>query len=822
MIDPEAVMKVQNMCRFSLVATIAISFVTNCVADDSKHARSTSLSIKQVAIDDEFWSPKLKTYRTVTIPDCFAKFDNDRGGAMNNFDRVRDGKTGYHAGPEWYDGLIYEMIRGSADFLAASPDAELEKQLDGYIDRIAAAAEKDPDGYINTWTQLISPKLRWGLNGGNDVQQHEVYNAGCLVEAGVHYYLATGKPKLLQVATKLANHMCDIMGSPPKLNVVPGHSVSEEAFVKLYVLYRDQPKLKEQMPFAVDEKRFLDLAEFWIENRGNHEGRRDFGAYAQDHLPVLQQATIEGHAVRATLLCVGMTAAALVDDRDDYVKTAERLWDNMVHRRMYVIGGLGAVAGHEGFGPDYILPNNGYLETCAAIGAAFFHQNMSLLTSDAKYVDEFERALYNAVLPGVSLKGDSYFYENPLEAGPQRKRWDWHDCPCCPPMFLKIMGALPGYIYSQRDDAVLVNLFVGSRAYVELKDGTKLKIRQTTRYPWDRTVRISVDPETESEFTVAVRLPGWCDAPALKLNDQPIADMEKVRGYAEIRRRWKSRDTIDLTLPMPIRRIKSHPKVEANVGRVALQRGPLIYCLEGVDNEGQVRNRVIPADAPLNAVPRNDLLGGIVTIEGQSLTARRGEWPDTLYQNENDAIRTEKSEFTAIPYFANANRRQGEMQVWIAEDPAFARPSPNPTLASRAIPTASHCWQNDTVTALNDQNEAKTSDDMSVPRFTWWNHRGTKEWVQYTFANPETVSAAEVYWWDESRIKAHCRVPQSWKLLYLDEGGDWKPVSGVTSYGVEMDKYNRVTFDKVKTKALKIEVELQPEWSSGILEWKLE
>lgn len=409
-------------------------------ADEARPHRLTPVPIPQVIIQDDFWSPKLKVWREVTIPDCLTKFENDRGGAINNFDRIRDGKTGGHAGPEWYDGLIYEMIRGSADFLAAGRDAVLEKRLDGYIERIVAAAAKDPNGYLNTWTQLMAPQKRWGLNGGNDVFQHDVYNAGAMIEAAVHYYRATGKTRLLQVATKLANHMADVMGPPPKKNVVPGHSLSEEALVKLYLLFRDKPELKSQMPVPVDEQRFLELAEFWIENRGNHQGRQSYGTYAQDHKPVLQQETIEGHAVRATLLCTGLTATAVVNGREDYFTAARRLWKNMVERRMYVIGGLGAIAGHEGFGPDYVLPNNGYLETCAAIGAGFFHHNMNLAFADARYADELERVLYNGILSGVSLKGDTYFYENPLEAGKDRKRWAWHGCPCCPPMFLKIMG----------------------------------------------------------------------------------------------------------------------------------------------------------------------------------------------------------------------------------------------------------------------------------------------------------------------------------------------------------------------------------------------
>ncbi|MHB1036903.1 MAG: beta-L-arabinofuranosidase domain-containing protein [Pirellulales bacterium] len=280
-------------------------------AEPAPH-RLTPVPIEQVTVEDDFWSPKRKVWQEVTIADCFTKFENDRGGAINNFDRVRDGKTGAHAGPEWYDGLIYEMIRGTADFLLAHPDAGIQKRLDGYVARIAAAAAKDPNGYLNTWTQLMAPDKRWGLNGGNDVQQHEVYNFGAMVEAAVHLHQATGRTSLLGVAVKMANHACDVIGPSPKANVVPGHALPEEALGKLYLLFRAHPELKKDMPVPVDENRYLQLAQFWIENRGNHQGRRNYGAYDQDHKPVFQQETLEGHAVRATLMGTGDTTNNLV------------------------------------------------------------------------------------------------------------------------------------------------------------------------------------------------------------------------------------------------------------------------------------------------------------------------------------------------------------------------------------------------------------------------------------------------------------------------------------------------------------------------------
>jgi DUF1680 family protein len=673
-----------NRPHRQLFAAIILGlFVASVSARDTGVHRLIPVPNQNVVLEDEFWSPKRKVWREVTIPDCFNKFEKD--GALSNFDKIRDGIGGEHGGPPWYDGLIYEMIRGCADFLASQRDPVLEARLDGYIERIAAAAARDPGGYLNTYTQLKEPSHRWGLNDGNDNWQHDVYNAGAMIEAAVHYYRATGKTRLLQTATKLANHMTEVMGPSPRKNVVPGHSLGEEALVKLYVLFKEQPQLRSQMPVPVAEQRYLELAEFWIENRGNHEGRKSYGTYGQDHQPVLQQETIEGHAVRATLLCTGLAAAASVTGREDYLAAAQRLWENMVERRMYIIGGLGAIAGHEGFGPDYVLPNNGYLETCAAIGAGFFHHNMNLALADSRYADELERVLFNGVLSGVSLKGDSYFYENPLEAGKNRHRWAWHSCPCCPPMFLKIMGALPSYIYAQEANELYVNQFIGNRAKVTV-NGTQVMLKLKTRYPWDGKIKLSIDPASAAEFGVNLRVPAWCNDARLRLNGVAVLPIEKVNGYARLKRKWRRGDVIELSLPMPVQRIKANPKVEADTGRVALQRGPLIYCLEAVDNRGHVRNLVIPPDAELVAQNEPRLLGGVTVIQGQALALSRAAWPDTLYVPVAGVPGAARFRFTAIPYYANANRDAGEMMVWMAEAPNQAVPLASPTVAVQLQP----------------------------------------------------------------------------------------------------------------------------------------
>jgi DUF1680 family protein len=491
--------------KWSLLILFAAVAPAMIAAQEAMPHGISPVPIKQVAIEDDFWTPKLKVWHEVTIPDCFAKFEQD--GALANFDKIRDGKVGEHGGPPWDDGLIYEMIRASADILAVHPDPKLEARLDGYIQRIAAAAVRDTNGYLNTYTQLKEPTHHWGLNGGNDRWQHDLYNAGALVDAAVHYYRATGKTELLEVAAKYANHMADVMGPSPKRNLIPGHALGEEALVKLYRLFQEQPQLKLRLSVPVDEQRYLALAQFWIDARGHHEGRTDLGAYDQDEIPVLQQQTIEGHAVRAMLLCSGLVAAGEASDRSDYLIEAQRLWNSMALRRMYVTGGVGAEGNDEKFGPDYYLPNKtAYAETCAAVAAGFFDLNLNLAFADARYADMLERELFNGALAGVSLKGDSYFYDNPLEAGPQHERWPWHPCPCCPPMFLKLMGGLPGYIYAQDSNAVYVNQFIGSHTTLTISD-TKVKLRQTTRYPWNGQIKIAIDPEQPTEFDLFVRIP---------------------------------------------------------------------------------------------------------------------------------------------------------------------------------------------------------------------------------------------------------------------------------------------------------------------------
>ena len=546
---------------------------------------------------------------------------------------------------------------------------ELEKRIDGYIDRIVAAQNADSTGYINTYTTLNRSNQPWGTNGGNDVSQHDVYNSGMLIDAAVHYYKATGKTKLLNSAVKLANYIYQQMGPAPKFNVIPGHGGPEEAMLKLYQLFKEQPDLKKKMSVQVEENQYYSVAKFWIEDRGNYgendgsHARRNDSAYDQDHMPVFQQETIEGHAVRATLLATGVAAVAAESKDPRYINTANNYWDNMIGKRMFITGGEGAIADGERFGPNYYLPESAYLETCASVGAGFFSERMNELQADGKYMDEFERILYNNMLSSVSLSGDHYFYENPLVAT-DHKRWEWHECPCCPPMLLKMVGALPQYIYAHDDKTIYVNLFIGSTANVQLDSKTQVALKQTTQYPWKGKTIIEVNPITAGKFSLNVRIPGWAmdkENPfdlyqskvagqvTLTVNGNAV-NVNPVNGYASINREWKKGDVVELNLPMQPRIITPSDSVQTIKGKLALASGPVIYSFEGIDNPDMDAYKIKPDNA-LSIVYKPDLLDGVNVITGSATTA------------DNKQVT-----FTAIPFYSIGNRNTtSPYKVWVPE-----------------------------------------------------------------------------------------------------------------------------------------------------------
>jgi len=572
---------------------------------------------------------------------------------------------GEFEGRRYNDSDVFKIMEGAAYSLRLHPDPELEQYMDDLIAKVAAAQEDD--GYLFT-TRTIDPenpapgsgKERWSNLGSS----HELYNVGHMYEAAVAYYLASGKRNFLNVAIKNADLIASVFG-PDKRRGFPGHQEIEIGLVKLYRVTGDE--------------KYLKLAKFFLDERGPKYHRKmfpetsEFSIYDQDwylqaHQPVLEQDEAMGHAVRATYMYSGMADVAALTGDIRYIQAIDRIWENVVSRKLYVTGGIGSRHESEAFGENYELPNaTAYNETCAAIGNVFWNHRLFLLHGGAQYLDVLERTLYNGLLSGISLSGDRFFYPNPLESDGKYEfnqgettRKPWFDCACCPVNVARFLPSFPGYVYASQDDRLYVNLFVAGKGNVRI--GSNLvEVSQETRYPWDGGIRITIDPEQSLEFTVYIRIPGWArnepvpgdlysfldvseEQVALKVNSQQVP-VELTKGFARIRRLWAEGDEIEIVLPMPVRRIVSHQNVKHNQGLVALQRGPLVYCFEGVDNDSQALKRVLPDDAVFEVEFRPELLGGINVIK-----VKRRDSAGLL---------------VAVPYYSWSHRGPGEMAVWL-------------------------------------------------------------------------------------------------------------------------------------------------------------
>jgi DUF1680 family protein len=751
----------------------------------------TAVPFQDVHVSDAFWSLRIRTNQTATIEANLHQCEVT--GRIKNFAVAGKLEPGKHQGALYNDSDLYKVIEGIAYTLSSKRDANLEKRTDTIIDKIAAAQQ--PDGYINTYYTLVEPQNRWK----NIQYGHEMYCAGHLIEAGVAYYQATGKRKLLDVALRMADHIGSVFGPGRRVDVC-GHEEIELALIKLYR--------------ATQEKRYLDLALFFLDMRGRGDKRRPFGDYAQDHVPIREQREVTGHAVRAMYLYSAMADAAALTGDAGLLQAMDSIWHDVVERKMYITGGIGPSAANEGFTVPFDLPNDSaYAETCAAIGMALWNHRLFLMSGDGKYADVLERIAYNGLLSGVSLTGDRFFYVNPLGSAGRHHRVPWFDCSCCPTNIVRYIPGIGERAYAFRDSDVWTVLYMGSTATVPLRSG-KVTLKQETRYPWEGRVQITVEPEKLAEFTLHLRVPGWCHAkPILAVNQQPIRSTSTDKGYLSVRRAWQKGDVVELTLPMPVERVYADHHVKADVGRVAIQRGPIVYCLEGVDNLGQVRNLVLPRGAKLMASFKKDLLGGVAAVRGDALAVEL---------SADDKLVTQPVKFRAIPYCTWDNRDPGPMVVWLPEQPELAElPGEDGILAHGVRIRASHVNPSDALTALNDGQVPKSSKDHSIPRMTWWDHRGTAEWVAYHFPSSQKISAVAVYWFDDAD-KGACRAPAEWRLLWLD-GNTWKPVRLVAGsrYGTALDQFNQVALEPVVTRELKLEVKLKPGFSGGILEWQI-
>jgi uncharacterized protein len=621
-----------------------------------RFANVRPISYEKVKIQDDFWSPKLNTIAAVTLPVCIEQTEI-KTPRINNFEKVARKKGEPHEGKYYDDSDVYKALEAIAYSLKNKPDPLLEAKADAWIEKIANAQEAD--GYLNTYYSLTDLSKRW-----TDMEKHEDYCAGHLMEAGVAYFNATGKRKLLEVSIKFANHIDNYFKVSNK-PWVSGHQEIELALVKLY--------------YATQEKRYLELSRWFLEQRGRGLGKGVIWdqwkapEYCQDQLPVVNQTEITGHAVRAMYLYSGAADVASATQDTAYMAAMKAVWEDVVYRNMYITGGIGSSGTNEGFTKDYDLPNEAaYCETCASVGMVFWNYRMSLLTGESKYIDILERSLYNGALDGLSLSGDRFFYGNPLASTGDYGRSEWFGTACCPSNIARLIASLGDYIYATSPETLWVNLFVGSETTIASGKKT-LAVRQQTNYPWNGKVVMDVSPSKKMAYTVKVRIPGWVknepvpgetyryldpQTPTYQININGMpARFTIENGYAVMTRDWKKGDQIEINFPMEVKRVVADEKVLANTSKVALERGPLVYCFEHVDNEGSVYNFVLHDEAQLNTIFERNLLGGVITINMQLPSLQIS--PDAL------SVQTRMQHVKAIPYFTWANRGAGQMQVWM-------------------------------------------------------------------------------------------------------------------------------------------------------------
>jgi DUF1680 family protein len=628
-----------------------------------------------VKLEDEFWAPRLEINRKVTIPYLFQM--DEESGRAGNFRIAAGLEKGRHTGKRYNDSDVFKAMEAAAYSLRVHPDPVLREKLDRLVEIVGKAQE--PDGYLFT-TRTIDPENpapgagrdRWS----NLRVSHELYNVGHMYEAAVAHYAATGERTFLDIALKNADLLVRTFG-PGKRSAFPGHQEIEIGLSKLYRV--------------TGNRQYLELAKFFLDERGRyHEGETyppdspfaiyNSEEYLQNHKPVLEQTEAVGHAVRATYMYSGMADVAALGGWPEYAAAADRLWEDVAGKKLYLTGGLGSTGETEAFGPAYELPNaHAYAETCASIGNALWNQRMFQLHGDGKYIDILERILYNGLISGVSLSGDRFFYQNPLESAGGYERSGWFEVACCPANIARFLPMLPGYIYAVGKDSLYVNLFVAGTARVDV-GGRPVELTQETKYPWEGKVRMLVNARPPRRFTVMLRIPGWAlNRPVptglyrfLDENDQPVriwvnrkpVEFEVENGYVRLNRKWQPNDLVEFILPMPNRRVIADERVREDDGKVALQRGPVVFCAEGVDNGGRVLNLVLPDDAELEYWQRPDLLGGVAVLTAKAEAVEMAADGKIMSRRVHD--------FMAVPYFAWANR--GEMAVWLPRTESALKP----------------------------------------------------------------------------------------------------------------------------------------------------
>lgn len=759
-----------------------------------------------VKVTDQFWGQRLKANREVTIPLAFSKCEET--GRYDNFVKAAHPSEDYKVGGYSFDDTdVYKTIEGASYLLQTYPDKKLKKYIDSVLVIVAAAQE--PDGYLFT-ARTMNPKHphEWaGSRRWEKVEElsHEFYNLGHMVEGAIAHYQATGQRNFLDIAIRYADCVCREIGDNPGQQVrVPGHQIAEMALAKLYTVTGD--------------RKYLDQAKFFLDKRG-YTDRRD--EYSQAHKPVVEQDEAVGHAVRAAYMYSGMADVAALTGDSAYIRAIDRIWDNIVSKKYYITGGIGATSQGEAFGKNYELPNmSAYCETCASIGNVYLNYRLFLLHGESKYYDVLERTLYNGLIAGVSLDGGSFFYPNPLESMGQHQRQPWFGCACCPSNVSRFIPSLPGYVYAVKDNQVYVNLYLSNKA--TLKIGRKsVTLSQETRYPWNGDIALTVDKNSAGRFAMKLRIPGWVrnqvvpsdlytytDGKRLSYQVKVNGELQEAElgadGYFTVTRQWKKGDKVELHFDMEPRVVKANARVEADRGRVAVERGPLVYCAEWPDNDFDVLSVLLNRQPSFTVTEKPDLLYGLNQIQTPA---------QTLKYDAEGRLSVQDVTLTLIPYYAWAHRGSGRMAVWLPSDVKAARPAG--TVATYKI-TASH--QTSALSSVADGLVPQDENDRTIPYYHWWPKNGSTEWVAYEFPQARKVSSAEVYWFDDAPWGG-CRVPRAWSLYYKDNAGQWQPVANPGEYTVRKGDANMVTFDPVTTTAVKLEVVLPEKNSAGVFEW---
>jgi Uncharacterized protein conserved in bacteria len=793
------------------VALLSLSIAMQAQVKQSGGYPITPVPFTSVKVTDSFWGQRLKASREVTIPLAFKKCEET--GRYENFVKAaHPSESNKVEGFSFDDTDVYKTIEGASYSMQTFPNKKLAKYIDSVLVIVAAAQE--PDGYLYT-SRTTNPKHPHEWAGSKRWEKeedlsHELYNLGHMIEGAIAHYQATGKRNFLDIAIKYADCAERSIGDKPgQVTVVPGHQIAEMALAKLYVV--------------TGQKKYINLAKFLLDKRGYTEKKEE---YSQAHKPVLQQDEAVGHAVRAAYMYSGMADVAALTGDKGYIDAIDKIWDNIVNKKLYITGGIGATGNGEAFGENYELPNmSAYCETCAAIGNVYLNYRLFLLHGEAKYYDVLERTLYNGLISGVSLDGGGFFYPNPLESIGQHQRQPWFGCACCPSNICRFIPSIPGYIYAVHNNDVYVNLFMANSSDLKV-NGKNVTLKQSTSYPWNGDIKLEVSPKGKQNFAMKIRVPGWVQGSVVpgnlysytdkktlgykvKVNGK-VVDSNIEKGYFTIPRAWKKGDVVEIHFDMEVRTVKANQLVEADRGKISVERGPLVYCAEWPDNDFSIQSVIMNKKPVFTVEKKSDLLYGIDMIQTDA---------QTLNYDDKGKLIAKDVKLNLIPYYAWAHRGSGDMAVWLPIDLNATRPAMPPTVASESKVSASHNVKS--ISAINDRLLPKDGNDKSVPYYHWWPKEGSTEWIAYDFGGEKTVSRSSVFWYDDAPWGG-CRVPKSWKLYYKNSAGEWSPVENTSVYGVEKGISNEVIFKPIATKELKLEINLPEKNSAGIFEWEVE